>query len=185
MKTGCSHPTVANGSDGEYHLVVGGYVGVENRTTTCELFQAKSRYWYRATDLPKSLLYPSATITGNRLHVIGDRSTGYSCLLPDLPPTDQEVNLALILAWEPLPPLPVTKSTTSNLFGQLVLIGGMRNGLSVNTIHQLVDEQWVKIGSMNNSTWLTLAVKTSPKEIIIVGGGSGGRNNVEECIVET
>ena len=68
-------------------------------------------------------------------------------------------------------------------FCTLVLfIGGSRRGGSpVNSIHQLVDGRWVKIGSMATGRFMCLVVSPSPDKIIIVGGYES--DIVEECIV--
>ena len=190
MNTVCYSPAVVSTSDGEYLIVIGGYVGGGDWTATVELFQVKSRKWYKLTDLPKPLTFPSATICGDQLNVIGD-ANGYSCSLRALPSSVQP----LTLSWKPLPPLPVTLSTAATLCGQLVVIGGRRqDGSLVNSFHQLVDGQWVEIGSMATGRYWCLVVSSSPEKIIIVGGygiivpKSGFRiiesvDIVEKCIV--
>ena len=184
MNTARSSPAVVSTSDGEYLIVIGGSVGVW--TATVELFQAKSRRWYQLTDLPQPLRYPSATICGDQLNVIGIYGNGYSCSLAALPSSDQPITSPLTLSWKPLPPLPVQHSTAATLCGQQVLIGGRRGGSSVNSIHQLVDGQWVEIGSMNSRKSECLVASPSPDKIIIVGGNEGFfqlLDVVEECIV--
>ncbi|CAI8055780.1 hypothetical protein GBAR_LOCUS30417 [Geodia barretti] len=78
------------------------------------------------------------------------------------------------------------KCAAATLCGQLVLIGGRRGGSPVNSIHQLVDGQWVEIGSMTSDRGWCLVASTSPDKIIIVGGyelfGTLDRT-VEECVV--
>ena len=148
----------------------------------------KSRRWHQLTDLPQPLSLPSATICGDQLNVIGIDANGYSCSLSSLPSRDQPITSPLTLSWKPLPHLPVTQSTAATLCGQLVLIGGWQGGSPVNSIHQLVGGEWVKIGSMAGGRCHCLVVSPSPDKIIIVGG----RNNpfqlrpideVEECLV--
>ena len=176
MNTARSSPAVVSTSDGEYLIVIGGSVGVW--TATVELFQAKSRRWYKLTDLPQPLIYPSATICGDQLNVIGAVANGYSCSLAALPSSDQPITSPLTLSWKPLPPLPVAYSTAATLCGQLVLIGGGRGLSPVNSIHQLVGGQWVEIGSMTSERYDCLVASPSPDKIIIVGG-----DIVEECVV--
>ena len=180
MNTACYSPAVVSTSDGEHLIVIGGF-GSGGWTATVELFQVKSRRWYKLTNLPQSLSFLSATMCGDQLNVIGDNANGYLCSLQALPPSDQPITSPLTLSWKPLPPLPVTLSTAATLCGQLVVIGGRRrDGSSVNSIHQLVDGQWVKIGSMAAARSSCLVVSPSPDKIIIVGGLS---DIVEECIV--
>ena len=148
MNTAHSHPAVVSTSDGKHLIVIGGFGGGGGRwTATVELFQVKSRRWHQLTDLPQPLPWPSATIC-DQLNVIGDYTNGYSCSLSSLPSRDQPITSPLTLSWKPLPHLPVGRSTAATLCGQLVLIGGMLGGSSVNSIHQLVGGEWVKIGSM-------------------------------------
>ena len=171
MKTARSETAVVSTSDGEYVLVIGGSdVGW---TTTVELFQVRSRRWSELTHLPQSLTLPSATICGNLIHVIGRDGNGFSCSLQDLPSSDQPTtsqSRSRTISWSPLHPLPVTASTAATLCGQLVIFGGKRDWSSVNSIHQLVDGQWVEIGSMSSDRCWCLVVSPSPDKMMIVGG---------------
>ena len=181
MNTARSSPAVVSTSDGDYLIAIGGWVS-DGMTATVELFQVKSRRWYTLTDLPQPLRDPSATICGDQLHVIGIRGNGYSCSLQSLPSNDRPITSPLTLSWKPLPPLPVAGSTAATLCGQLVLIGGMMQGRSpVNSIHQLVEGQWVEIGSMTSGRHWCLAVSLSLDRILIVGG-YGAANSVEKCV---
>ena len=182
MNTARQSPAVVSTSDGEYLIVIGGFGGGNHWTATVELFQVKSRRWYKLTDLPQPLRLPSATICGDQLNVIGTNANGYSCSLQALPSSDQPITSPLTLSWKPLPPLPAIDSTAATLCGQLVVIGGERqDGSPVNSIHQLVDGQWVEIGSMATGRFRCLVVSPSPDKIIIVGGLLS--DTVEECIV--
>ena len=192
MKTARSKTAVVSTSDGEYVLVIGADGGC-SWTTTVELFQVRSRTWYELTHLPRPLIFPSATICGNLIHVIGGDDNGFSCSLQDLPSSDQptmsQSRSRTIISWTPLPPLPVTASTAATLCGQLVIIGGLRGRSSVNSIHQLVDRQWMEIGSMSSDRRRCLAVSPSPDKMMIVGGWgrvfsvATDRDSVEECVV--
>ena len=180
MNTGCVVTAVVSTSDGKYLIVIGG-VGC---TSTVELFQVKRRRWYKLTDLPHSLIRPSATICGDQLNVIGGGDNGYSCSLRALPSSAQPITSPLTLSWKPLPRLPVEDSTAATLCGQLVLIGGSRQYVSsVSSIHQLVDGQWVEIGSMATGRSQCLVVSPSPDKVIIVGGYGSFNKDVEECTV--
>ena len=180
MNTARSRPAVVSTSDGDYLIVIGGFVSVRIATATVELFQVKNRKWYKLTDLPQPLYRPSATICGDKLNTIGRDGNGYSCSLQSLPSNDRPITSPLTLSWEPLPPLPVKESTAATLCGQLVLIGGSQDRSPVNSIHQLVEGQWVDIGSMTSNRQLCLAVSLSPDRIMIVGGVR--EDSVEECV---
>ena len=180
MKTARFFPAVVSTSDGDYLIVIGGFDSDGDETATVELFRVKSRRWYKLTDLPQRLLRPSATICGDTLYVIGTNDNGYSCSLQSLPSNDRPITSPLTLSWKPLTPLPVERSTAATLCGQLVLIGGMQCWSPVNPIHQLVEGQWVEIGSMTSGRYYCLAISLSPDRILIVGG-FGAEYSVEEC----
>ena len=181
MNTVRCRPAVVSTSDGDYLIAIGGLGSYSGWTATVELFQVKSRRWFKLTDLPQPLSLPSATICGDVLHVIGNDGEGYSCSLQSLPSNDRPITSPLTLSWKPLPPLPVAGSTAATLCGQLVLIGGRQYLSPVDSVHQLVEGQWVEIGSMNSDRFLCLAVSLSPDRILIVGG-EGALSSVEECV---
>ena len=182
MNTARSSPAVVSTSDGDYLIVIGGYGGGGRWTATVELFQVKNRRWHKLTDLPQPLPNPSATICGDQLNVIGRDGNGYSCSLQALPSSDRPITSPPTLSWKPLPRLPVTESTAATLCGQLVIIGGTQDRSPVNSIHQLVGGEWVRIGSMARDRWFCLVASPSPERIIIVGG-HGAVDSVEECAV--
>ena len=187
MDTARDSPAVVSTSDGEHLIVIGGFGG-GGWTATVELFQVKSRSWHQLTDLPQPLSLPLATICGDQLNVIGRGTNGYSCSLSSLPSRDQPITSPLTLSWKPLPHLPVEDSTAATLCGQLVFIGGHQIGSLVNSTHQLVGGEWVKIGSMARGRCHCLVVSPSPDKIIIVGGRENpfqlrSINDVEECFV--
>ena len=185
MNTARDSPAVVRTSDGNCIVVIGGSV-VGFWSATVELFHVRSRRWYELTNLPQALTRPSATICDNQLHVIGIHGTGYSWSLQALLSSDQPItsqSMSNILTWTSLPQLPVEESTAATLCGQLVTVGGLRGWSPVNPIHQLIDRQWVEIGSMSSDRWLCLVVNPSPDKMIIVGGVLGAVDSVEECVV--
>ena len=179
MNTAGYTPTVVSTSD--YIIVIGRHVG-DRWTATVELFQVKSRRWCTPTDLPQTLPRPTATICGDQLNVIGSDGKGYSCSLQALPSSDRPITSPLTLSWKPLPRLPVTWSTAATLCGQLVIIGGRQDQSPVNSIHQLVNGEWARIGSMVSGRYHCLVASPSPDRIITLGGVGAG-NCVEECTV--
>ena len=133
MNTARSETTVVSSSDGEYIIVIGGDVGGIGGvwTATVELFQVSSRRWHQLNDLPQPLPWPSATICGNQLHVIGSDGNGYLCSLQALLSSDRPItaqSIPHLISWTSLPPLQVSWSTAATLSGQLVIIGGWQDG---------------------------------------------------------
>ena len=186
MNTAHSYPAVVSTPNSDYIMVIGGHSSTDSDwTATVELFQVKSRKWFQLTDLPKPLHLPSATMCGNQVHVIGDGANGYTCSLKTLLSSAEPITWQVIphlISWTSLPRLPVTFSTAATLNGELIVIGGKGPGL-VNSIHQLVDKQWMKIGSMSDARYWCLAVSLSSEKMMIVGGG-GALDSVEECIID-
>ena len=186
LNTARSYPAVVSTSGSDYIIVIGGYCGGVAWTGTVELFQVKTRKWYELTNIPQPLTLPSATICGNQLHVIGEDDNGYTCSIENLPSSDEPItsqSTPHLISWTSLPRLPVTFSTAATLYEQLVIIGGKQGFAEVNSIHQLVDGQWVVIGSMSSNRERCLVVSPSPDKMMIVSGGYGALHCVEECIV--
>ena len=173
MITARSSPAIVSISDGNYVLVIGGWV--DHWTTAVELFHVRSRRWYDVTNLPQAVLQPSATVFGNHLGVMGQDGNGYMCSLQALLSSAQPIKLQ----WTPLPQQPVKWSTIATLCGQLVIVGGQ-----VNSIYQLLDGEWVKISSIYACRLSCLVVNPSPDKMIIVGGDRGRKAlSIEECVV--
>ena len=186
MNTARSRPALVSASGGDYVIVIGGCGDGGGWTGTVELFQVKTRRWYKLTNIPQPLPRPSATICDNQLHVIGWDDNGYTCSIENLLSSDEPItsqSIPHLISWTSLPRLPVTQSTAATLYGQLVIIGGIQDGSTVNSIHQLVDGKWVKIGSMSSCRGMCLVVSPSPDRMMIVGSGLFSRDSVEECIV--
>ena len=187
MKTARRSPAVVSASDGDHIIVIGGW-GRNGWTAAFELFQVKTRRWYETVKLPQPLFFPSATVCGDQVHVISsgpENYSGYSSSLQALPSSDQPItsqSLSRSLSWNPLPPLPVAESTAATLCGQLVIIGGQRDKSLINSIYQLVEGQWVEIGSMTRGRKWCLSVSPSPDKLMIVGG-RGAEDSVEECTI--
>ena len=183
MNTAHSSTAVVTASDGNYVIVIGGWGG-DSWTATVELFHVKSRRWHELTNLPQALYRPSATICSNHLHVIGGNSDGFSCSLQALPLSDHQITSQSIshnILWRHLPQQPVKWSTAATLCRELVIVGGEQGMSSVNSIYQLLDGQWVKIGSMSTARMRCIVICPFPDKMIIVGGYGG--ESVEECDV--
>ena len=189
MNTARSSPAVVSTSDGRHmNVIVIGGSGVGGWIDAVELYNTGSSAWSEITSLPQPLTRPSAAICDNQLYVIGSDGDGYSCSLQALLSSDQPISSQSItrsLTWTPLPRLPMTDSTAATLCGQLMMIGGWRDRSLVNSIHQLVDRQWVNIGSMSSGRYRCLVASSSPDKMVVVGGhGVRGTvlDSVEVCV---
>ena len=157
-----------------YIMVIGGY-DVGGRTTAVELLNTHSRRWSTLTSLPELLCYPSAVVGGDLVYVVGENCV-YSYLLSALLDSTRPDKSLQPPIWTPLPDLPLYHSTPTILTGQLVCVGGSQEDSFTSqrddSIHQLVDGQWVKIGSLSSARDLCLAVTPSPDldRMLVVGG---------------
>ena len=156
-------------------------------TTTVEILQVKSKTWYRVANMPGPLPSPSVAICGDRLHVIGSDTNGYSCSLQEILQHCQPISqpplhsVSHAYTWRYLPTLPLTDSTAATLCGELVVVGGGFGESPVNYIHQIVGHKWVEIGCLTTGRRRCLVANESPEKIFIVGGIS--EQSVEECAV--
>ena len=75
-----------------------------------------------------------------------------------------------------------TSDMLSNLHSLWAACIGQRGLSLVNSIYQLVDEEWIEISSMSRGRSLCLVVTPSPRKMMVVGGLGGG-NIVEEYVV--
>ena len=174
---------VVSTEDGNYIFAIGGQSDIW--TATVEVLDVKSGKWHELTNLPQVLKHPLATICGNVLNVIG-KENGFWCSLQPL--LQLSSDNPTTLEWTSLPRLPVGGSTAATLSDCLVIIGGYKEGKfrfsvnpDVNTIHQLVGDQWVKIGAMSVTRSECFVVSLSADELLIVGGVQ--EKGVEKCVV--
>ena len=171
-------------SDGNLTLVIGG----GSRNCAVELYLVKHRRWLELTSLPQPLTRPLATICGNQLYVIGEYRDGFSCSLDSLPsgvqPATSQCTSSVIM-WKSLPRIPVYRPTPATLCGRMVIVGGQQHVHLVNSIYQLVDDEWAEIGAMSSKKKKCLVVNSPKEKLMIVGGqtGSATTNTVEECVV--
>lgn len=180
----CATVNTASSNGEHFIIVIGGSVAAHRMTAAVELFQVSTRKWFGVADMLQPLPKPSATICGNQLYVIGEDANGCSCsleaLLSNKTPESPNSTLHLI-SWTMLPHLPVLDTVAATLSGELVILGGWQAGSPVNSIHQLMAGQWVKIGSTFFARWRSLVANSSPDEIIIVSG-RGAHDSVEKCV---
>ena len=162
------------GISNDHHMYIGGH-GVRGCTTAVEVLNTHSLRWSTLTSLPKPLPFPSAVVCGDLLYVIGGNCV-YSYLLSGLPDSSRSDKSLQPRIWTPLPHLPLYHSTPAILAGQLVCVGGRQGeslGSRADSIHQLVDGQWVKIGSLSSARDFCLVVTPSTDRnhrMLVVGG---------------
>ena len=173
MITARFRAAVVSFSDGHHMniVVIGGRSDGGQCTTAVEFLNTHSQHWFTLSSLPEPHRFLSAAVSENQLFVIGLHGRAYVCSLKALPTGSQQIQLmSPALVWTTLPRLPVKGSTATTLCGQLVSIGGGQNSESADSILQLVDEQWVKVGSLSSAREMCLAISPSPDKVLVVGG---------------
>ena len=203
MKRRRSCPAAVCTPSGHCIVVAGGLGICGVRSRSVELLQLSTMSWYELTELPKPLPRPSATFCGDRFYIVDDVE-GFSCSLRDTGFLQKPITAPPhSLSWDTLPTLPAKDPMCATLCGQLVIVGGFNvffelvenqnpavdNGFlrmpscfqPSSTINQLVDGQWVVVGSMSRARRDCLVVTPLPDKMLIVGGWK--ENMVEECLV--
>lgn len=161
-------------------IVVGGSVGDSKWTTSVEILDTRDSIWFSLASLPKPLTFPSATLCHNSdtmvLSVVGCYREGYRCSL-HVDALNESLGNTII--WSSLPTLPASGSTAATLRDQLVVVGGWNSDAAVSYIHQLINDQWVRIGTVTNGREC-LIVSPSSDQLVMVGG-EGATNSVCMC----
>ena len=150
---------------------------VDNWTTTVKILQVKSKTWYKVANMPGPPPSPSAATCGDRLHVIGSDTNGYSCSLQEILQRCQPISqpplhsVSRTSIWRALPTPPQKDSTAATLCGELIIIGGGDEESSLHCIYQLAGQKWVDvIGILATGRRRCLVANGSPEKIFIVGG---------------
>ena len=157
--------SVSDSQQNEFIITVGG-CDAFGWSNVVQVFSLNTLTWYHfRTVMPVPLTYPSATVCGDNLYIVGDNSNGFSCSVNDLLSLNPQ-------QCTPLPRLPVSCTTIATLGGHPVIVGGKQNGSPVNCIYQLVGEEWVKICLLTCGKYQCLVVSPSPHKMIVVGGVS-------------
>lgn len=187
----CHNPAVVTTPDGRHTnvITIGGHLGGYRGSREVKVLNTHNKVWSTLTSLPKPLPHVRATVCGDGLYAMDSTGDGYTCSLQTLLHCDQPIQSQSVpptQVWTPLPSLPVQVSTPATLCGQLVAIGGRQGWPSVKTVHQLIDGQWVEIGSITSPRNECLAVSSSPDTVVVVGGCCGTHtclDSVEVCTV--
>ena len=157
-------------------IVAGGSVSDSIWTTAVEVLNTRDSAWCSLASLPKPLAFPSAAVHNNGdimvLSVVGCYREGYCSSLC----VDTSNETLSNTTWSSLASLPASGSTAATLRDQLVVVGGS----AVSYIHQLINDHWVKIGTVSNGREC-LIVSPSPDQLVIVGG-EGATNSMTLCI---
>ena len=167
--------TAARSFDSEYIFSIGGIGQLHGWTAHVELYQISQRAWTTLKELPCPLPLPSAALHDGRLSVVSvfPKEGAYTSSLLFLPHQHTHT-ISQMLTWTVLPPLPVAYTTAVALCGQLLLVGGYRQWPDMlatsSTVFQLLDKEWVEVGSVSAERASCLALSPSLGKLLVLGG---------------
>ena len=178
-------PAVATHST--YIFAIGGYNLIS--VATVEMLDQYNT-WTVLNNLPHPLPYPSATVCGSKLYVVGYFSDGYSCSLSQnnlMATSSHPIRSPPALTWTPMPPSPVKHSTIACLSNKPLLVGGVDRITLADShaIYVLFKGRWVECGSLYSGRCQCLVASLSEKKMVVMGGEKGlfQFNLVELCSV--
>ena len=182
--------------DAKSLIVAGGTTSAGNlrdNLATVEVMYMETHRWFIASSLPHPFNRASATISGDRLYMLGGIDTNektksvLTCSLPDLlqscqPSLGQRLKRALSLAdkykvWQNVADVPLYLSTCTTINGQLLAVGGCDSGYSDHTDavyrYNPTSNSWEVISHMPTARRLCLLAVLPSSELMVVGGRTG------------
>ena len=163
-------------------LVVAGGVGEFYRILdTVEVMDTETKQWSTACELNDPLYDASATISGDRIYLVGgyrhDRTESvFTCLLSTLK------------EWKKITDLKVKCSTCVTLNGQLLAVGGRySDGKDTNNIYSYNTKtnSWEIISQMDTPRNQCLVTVLPGNKLMVAGGQSGSKYTNEVEIIES
>ena len=173
-------------------IVAGGTTAagkLRDNLATVEVMNTETCQWITASSLPHPFALASATISGDRLYMLGGNDTNdstksvFTCSLPDLLHSCQPSLLggrlkALTLAdqrqvWQKVN-MPVYESTCTTINGQLLAVGGRVSSYSGHTDaiyrYNPTSNSWEIISRMPTVRSQCLLAVLPSSELMVVGG---------------
>ena len=188
MPTARCFPTVVSY---ESAIVACGGSGESGPTDKVEVFKNDCRQWFTKAPLPVPVVYLQSTIIGDTCYFLGGLSSSYcqwvcftsmlSVTLEDLfdttSPRFQEPGL-----WHTLLNPPTALSTSANLSGALVTIGGATGSNICNTVcaYSRNTQSWIELGSLTVNCICAGAASLQNGKVMLIGGLSGSEVRVAQ-----
>ena len=152
-------------------------------TDKVDIFKSDAHQWFTKVPLPIPLSQLQSTIVGNSCYFLGGyisyeqriRSTSVWCvtleeLFDTTSPNYQELDL-----WQSLPDSPTMVSTSANLGGALVTLGGIIGTAVCNAVwaYSRNTQSWVEVGSLPSPCVCAGAASLQSGEVMLIGGLNG------------
>ena len=168
-------------------IVAGGLGDGHNRLATVEVLDIDTKQWSTACSLPHPFSSATISICRERLHLMGGYDgTGWprsvlTCSVPELlqsqteklrtePEPDRQTT-----KWRRIADAPFSLSSCATLCGQLVAVGGLKDGKDTAAIfvYKETTDSWEAMGDMPTARCLALVANLNGK-LMAVGGVVGG-----------
>ena len=175
-------------SSGKSLVVAGGVDTKDRLLDTVEVMNTETLQWFTASRLPFALRYASATISQDRIYLLGHDKSSESeprsvlaCSMADLLQSCQPQSLGarfkkltLRAVWYQVANLPVHSSNCATLCGQLLAVGGCDKNFENRTsaIHQYnpATNSWEVISHMPTARYDPLVAVLPGNKLMVVGG---------------
>ena len=155
---------------GEYLIVAGGKVNLEDDTNVVEVYNANDQTWFQAVPLPVSSSFMKAVCISGRYYLSGGNGQGRSVFCADI-----NSLIAQNAVWKSLPELPYGCSSVATLGGCLLAAGGMTSdnthsrALLVFSPHI---QSWVTVGELPEPVSMTCIITLASRELLVIGGST-------------
>ena len=169
------HDTTAVTSK-EHLIVAGGSTGPDraNITSMVEVMDTKALVWSIVASLPRPYHWPSATICGGHLYMLGrddDKGETKSVLTCSLTELLQSSSSSSV--WHRVADAPAYLSTCAAVKGQLLAVGGRdEDDEATAAIHKYnqTTNTWEHISDMPTARYFCLVAVLPTNEMMVVGG---------------
>ena len=164
----------------QWLIVAGGVIGF-NKVSTTEVLDISSNQWNSAPSAPNPWTQMRSVIIGDMCYFMGGFDFAgsatemvYSMSLPALVSQTTSTSSTPHPMWKTISTLGHTFSAPLSIGGELLAVGGKKNGKEVSDIHHYLPEtnEWVVVGHTRSPTYRCSCTLISERLIAVVGEAS-------------
>ena len=163
----------------QWLIVAGGGVTGSNKLSTTEVLDMSSNQWNSAPPTPNPCSEMRSAIIGDMCYFMGGfhsagnaTETVYSVSLPALVSQTTSTSSTPHPMWKTISTLGHTLCSPLSIGGELLVVGGVKNGKDVSDIRHYVPEtnKWVVVGHTTSPIYRCSCTVISVRLIAVVGG---------------